>query len=101
VSKSGFVAAALRELSVGLCRGNYLMHWASLGALAGVAGRGFHPGGDPPVEDVCDDRCFGCCRLRPLLVGFSSFELVLYTDLEHVDLGDAVFLLMSLCNIST
>jgi hypothetical protein len=51
VSKSGFVAAALQELSVGLCKGNYLMHRAS---LAGVAGRGFGPGADRPVEDVCD-----------------------------------------------
>jgi hypothetical protein len=54
VSKSGFVAAALQELSVGLCKGNYLMHRASLGVLAGVAGRGLRPGADRPVEDVCD-----------------------------------------------
>jgi hypothetical protein len=37
VSKSSFVAAALREFSVGSCKGNYLMHQASLGVLAGVA----------------------------------------------------------------
>jgi hypothetical protein len=37
-----------------LCKGNYLMHRASLGVLAGVAGRGFRPGADRPVEDVCD-----------------------------------------------
>jgi hypothetical protein len=54
VSKSGFVAAALQELSVGLCKGNYLMHRASQGGLAGVAGQGFRPGADRPVEDVCD-----------------------------------------------
>jgi hypothetical protein len=39
-SKSGVVAAALCELSVALCKGSYLMHRASLGVLAGVAGRG-------------------------------------------------------------
>jgi hypothetical protein len=54
VSKSGFVAAALRELSAGLCKGNYLMHRAVLGWLAGVSRRGFCPGADLPVEDVCD-----------------------------------------------
>jgi hypothetical protein len=54
VSKSGFVAVALQELSVGLCKGNYLMHRASLGVLAGVAGLGFCPRADRPVEDVCD-----------------------------------------------
>jgi hypothetical protein len=54
VSKCGFVAAALRELSLGLCKGNYLMHRASLGVLAGVAARGFRPGVDRPAEDVCN-----------------------------------------------
>jgi hypothetical protein len=38
VSKSGSVAMELREISVGLCNGNYLMHRASLEVLAGVAG---------------------------------------------------------------
>jgi hypothetical protein len=54
VSKSGFVAAAPRELSVGLYKGDYLMHRVSLGVLAGVSGRGFRPGADRPVEVVCD-----------------------------------------------
>jgi hypothetical protein len=40
VSKSGFVAAAIREISVGLCWGNYQMYRASLGLLVGVSGRG-------------------------------------------------------------
>jgi hypothetical protein len=50
VSKSGFVAAAIRELSVGLCRGNYQMYGASLGLLAGVSGRGFREGAAHPTE---------------------------------------------------
>jgi hypothetical protein len=54
VSLSGFVGAAIRELSVGLCKGNYLMHRASLDVLAGIAGRGLRTGADQPVEDVCD-----------------------------------------------
>jgi hypothetical protein len=41
VSKCDFVAAAMRELSVFSFKGNYLMHRALLGVLAGVAGRGF------------------------------------------------------------
>jgi hypothetical protein len=51
VRKSCFVATALRELSVGLCKGNYLMHRVSLGMLTGVAGWGFCTGADPPVEE--------------------------------------------------
>jgi hypothetical protein len=35
MGKSRFVAAALQELRVGLCKGNYLIHWALLGVLAG------------------------------------------------------------------
>jgi hypothetical protein len=54
MGKSRFVAAALQELRVGLCKGNYLMHWALLGVLAGVAGRGLRLGADRPNEDVCD-----------------------------------------------
>jgi hypothetical protein len=52
VSKSGFVAAAIRELSVGLCRGNYQMYRASLGLLAGVSGRGFREGAAHPTKEV-------------------------------------------------
>jgi hypothetical protein len=48
--QSGFVAAALRELSVGLCKGNYLMDWASLGGSAGVSRR-------------ASAREFGLCRM--------------------------------------
>jgi hypothetical protein len=51
ISKSGFVAAAMRELSVGLCRGNYQMYRASLGLLAGVSGRGFREGAAHPTEE--------------------------------------------------
>jgi hypothetical protein len=52
VSKSGFVAAAIRELSVGLCRGSNLMHRASLALCAGVSGRGFREGAAHPTEEV-------------------------------------------------
>jgi hypothetical protein len=66
------------------------MHWASLGVLAGVAGRGFRPGADRAVEDVCNCslRCFVCCLLLPLLVEFFSFELVLYHDVEYLTIGN-------------
>jgi hypothetical protein len=59
LGKSGLVAAALQELSVGLCQGTYLLHrallgklaWEAclgslLGKLAGVVGRGFRSGAD-------------------------------------------------------
>jgi hypothetical protein len=52
VSKSGFVAAAIRELSVGLCRGNYQMYRALLGLLAGVSRRGFREGAAHSTEEL-------------------------------------------------
>jgi hypothetical protein len=70
--KSGFVAAVLWELSGGLCKGQL------------------------PDEDLCDWRCLVCCPLLPLLVGFCSFEFVLYIHVEYLHLVDVVFLLMSL-----
>jgi hypothetical protein len=74
------------------------MHGALLGVLAGVAGGGFRPGTDQPLEDVCAWRSFLCCPLLPLLVGFCSFEFVLDNDVKYLDLDDVVLLLMSLYN---
>jgi hypothetical protein len=41
VTRASLVASTLRELSVVLCRGNFLMYCASGGMLARVSGRGF------------------------------------------------------------
>jgi hypothetical protein len=46
VRKSGFVASAIRELSLGLCRGNYYMYRAAWGLLAQVTWHGFRAGAD-------------------------------------------------------
>jgi hypothetical protein len=43
-SKSGFVAGAIRELSVGMCRGNFYVYRDGYGLLAGALGHGFRPG---------------------------------------------------------
>jgi hypothetical protein len=43
VLRSSFVAGALRELSVGLCRGTFMAFRASLGVLAGSSGSPFWP----------------------------------------------------------
>jgi hypothetical protein len=51
VSRSSFVAGALRELSVGLCRGNFIVYRASLGVLARSCGSGFRPGLSLPTDD--------------------------------------------------
>jgi hypothetical protein len=54
VSWLSFVVGALRELSVGLCRGNFRAYRVSLGALARSSGSSFRPGlslpTDGPVE---------------------------------------------------
>jgi hypothetical protein len=47
-------AAALRELSVGLCRGNFLMYRASGGMFARVSGRGFRAGLAVPTDEVIE-----------------------------------------------
>ena len=44
VFKNDFVVIALRELSVGLCRGNYVLYKRSLYALARVSGTAFRAG---------------------------------------------------------
>jgi hypothetical protein len=50
VSRSSFVAGALRELSVGLCRGNLMAYRASLGVLARFSGSSFRPGLSLPTD---------------------------------------------------
>jgi hypothetical protein len=52
VSKSGFVAAAIRELNIRLCRGNFQMCRTSLVLLVSVTGRGFLAGGARPAAKV-------------------------------------------------
>ena len=46
VFKDGFVVNALREPSVGLCRGNFVLYKRSLFALARVSGTAFRAGAD-------------------------------------------------------
>jgi hypothetical protein len=77
VSKSGFVTAALRERSGGLCKASYLMHRASLGVLAGVVSQGCLPGADRPVKDVCNASGV-VCRVRcvPCLLEFAPLSLL-------------------------
>ena len=47
-----FVVNALRELSVGLCRGNCVLYKRSLFALARVSGTAFRAGADIPTSDI-------------------------------------------------
>jgi len=49
LSKSAFVASALKRLSCALCKGNGRMYHASMFSLARAAGRQFMPGSDVPV----------------------------------------------------
>jgi hypothetical protein len=50
VIRSSSVAGTLRELSVGLCSGNFLMYRASGGIVARVIGRGFQAGLAVPTD---------------------------------------------------
>jgi hypothetical protein len=53
VLPASFVAGALRELSVGLIRGNFLLYCASVGMLAGSSESSFRAGSSVPThEDV-------------------------------------------------
>jgi hypothetical protein len=44
VTRASFVNGALRELSVGLCRGNFFAYRASVGMLARSSGASFRAG---------------------------------------------------------
>jgi hypothetical protein len=50
VSKSGYVASAIPDLRVGLCRGKYQVHKASL--VASMSGLGFCASTARPVNKV-------------------------------------------------
>jgi hypothetical protein len=52
VSKSGLVAGAIRELSVGRCRGNFYVCRDGYGLLAGALGRCFRPCVARPMDEV-------------------------------------------------
>ena len=52
VFKEGFVVNTLRELSVGLCRGNCVLYNRSLQALARVSGIAVHAGADIPTSEM-------------------------------------------------
>jgi hypothetical protein len=48
------VAGTLRELSVGLCRGNFLMYRVSGGIFAWGSGRGFRAGLAVPRDEAIE-----------------------------------------------
>jgi hypothetical protein len=52
VSRASLVEGALRELSVGLVRGNYFLYRAFVGMLARSSGVCFRPGLARPTDDV-------------------------------------------------
>jgi hypothetical protein len=51
VNRASFVAGALRELSVGLCRGNFSMYRAYLGILAKSSGTRVRAGMRVPIDE--------------------------------------------------
>jgi hypothetical protein len=51
VTQASFVAGALREISVGLCRGNFFMYRACLGMIAKASGTGFRAGMRVPTDE--------------------------------------------------
>jgi hypothetical protein len=48
----GGIAGAIRELSVGMCRGNFYVYRDGYGLLAGALGHGFRPGLARPADEV-------------------------------------------------
>jgi hypothetical protein len=51
VTRAFFVAGALREIGVGLCRGNFFMYRAGLGMFAKSSGTGFRAGMSVPTDE--------------------------------------------------
>jgi hypothetical protein len=60
--RASFVNGALRELSVGLCRGNFLLYRASVGMLARSSGASFPAGMSLPTNECVELCCvvFAC-----------------------------------------
>jgi hypothetical protein len=52
VSRACFVEGALREISIGLCRGNFLLYRGSIGVLARASGSHFLAGLHVPTDDL-------------------------------------------------
>ena len=52
VEKGAFTAGALRELSVGLCRGNSVLYRRSIGVRARASSSNFMAGMTVPTSDV-------------------------------------------------
>jgi hypothetical protein len=51
VERASFVAGTLREISVGLCRGNFFMYRACLGMFANSSGTGFQASMSVPTDE--------------------------------------------------
>jgi hypothetical protein len=51
---ASFVNGALRELSVGLCRGNFFAYRVSVGMLAGSSGASFRAGMRVPTDECVE-----------------------------------------------
>jgi hypothetical protein len=54
VTRAEFVNCALRELSVGLCCGNFLSDRASVGMLARSSGASFQAGLSVPTDECME-----------------------------------------------
>jgi hypothetical protein len=54
ITPAPFVGGTLRELSVGRCRGNFLMYRASGGMFTRVSGRGFRAGLAVPTDEAIE-----------------------------------------------
>jgi hypothetical protein len=67
-----FVNGALRELSVGLCRGNFLSYRASVGCWLGQVGQPGSSQASMPAVECVEQYCvvFAC---DVLFVGFALF----------------------------
>jgi hypothetical protein len=62
VERASFVAAALHEMSVVLCRGDFLLYRVFLGMLAKSSGSGFQAG-MRVLTDEYDGETFLCSHL--------------------------------------
>jgi hypothetical protein len=56
------VAGALRKLSVGLCRGDSIADWASIGALADFIGSAFSSRSSLPTDTYIEQCLLAVCK---------------------------------------
>ena len=89
VFKDGFVVNSLRELSVGLCRGNCVLYKRSLYVLVCMSGHTFCADADIPISEInlgwFLSLSIDCHSAFPWCCSFASLDVVTHTQQHDIN----------------